>query len=83
MSPGAVHGGVGAFRSERSPEGESERRTERTKPHDAAQRASPSPPCTAPGDYAAPTYSIDLRKKASIRPCSGIMRNSSNPQDFA
>ena len=32
----------GAFRSERSLEGESERRTERTEPQDAAQRASPA-----------------------------------------
>ena len=28
-------------------------------------------------------YSIDFRKNASIRPCSGMMRNSSKPHDFA
>jgi hypothetical protein len=37
MSLGVVRCGSGAFRSERSPEGESERRTERSKPQDAAQ----------------------------------------------
>ncbi len=45
--------------------------------------AHPATTTHRPTQMTTRSYSIDLRKNASIRPCSGMMRNSENPQDFA
>jgi hypothetical protein len=59
----------GAFRSERSPKGGSERRTERPEPQDAAAGASPSQHCPPPALPRSPFKSArrDRRLRASAK----------------